>query len=127
MPEPSVSSIALYQLRVVLCGVSPLVWRRLLVVSETSLGELHEMLQSAFGWSGEHLHRFLIHGVAYGIPHVGGIWLSSPREGDAVSEAPDDPATVCSESRSSAGMGIDFLAARIRSAQARVKQRGIRA
>jgi hypothetical protein len=53
--------------------VSPLIWRRLLVVSETSLGELHEMLQSAFGWSGEHLHRFLINGVAYGIPHVGGI------------------------------------------------------
>ena len=73
MPEPSVSSIAIYQLRVVLCGVSPLVWRRLLVVSETSLGELHEILQNAFGWSGEHLHRFLIHGVAYGIPHVGGI------------------------------------------------------
>src|SRR5271167_1796697 len=73
MPEPSVSPIAIYQLRVVLRGVSPLIWRRLLVVSETSLGELHEMLQSAFGWSGEHLHRFLIHGVAYGIPHVGGI------------------------------------------------------
>ena len=67
MPEPSVSSIAVYQLRVVLCGVSPLVWRRLLVVSTTSLGELHEVLQDAFGWSGEHLHRFLIHGVAYGI------------------------------------------------------------
>jgi len=73
MPEPSVSSIAIYQLRVVLRGVSPLVWRRLLVVSETSLGELHEILQSAFGWSGEHLRRFLIHGVAYGIPHLGGI------------------------------------------------------
>jgi len=38
-----------------------------------SLGELHEILQNAFGWSGEHLHRFLIHGVTYGIPHVDGI------------------------------------------------------
>jgi Plasmid pRiA4b ORF-3-like protein len=38
--------------------VSPLVWRRLLVASETSLGELHEILQNAFDWSGEHLHRF---------------------------------------------------------------------
>jgi len=36
----------------------PLVWRRLLVASETSLGELHEILQNAFDWSGEHLHRF---------------------------------------------------------------------
>jgi Plasmid pRiA4b ORF-3-like protein len=58
MSEPSVSSLAIYQLRVVRCGVSPLVWRRLLVASDTSLGELHEILQNAFDWSGEHLHRF---------------------------------------------------------------------
>jgi Plasmid pRiA4b ORF-3-like protein len=57
----------------VLCGVSPLVWRRLLVISETSLAELHEILRSAFDWSGEHLHRFLIHGAAYGVPCLGGI------------------------------------------------------
>src|SRR5271165_6225661 len=73
MPEASVSSLAIYQLRVVLCGVSPLVWRRLLVASETSIAELHEILQNAFSWSGEHLHRFLIHGAAYGIPCLGGI------------------------------------------------------
>ena len=73
MPEPSVSFIAIYQLRVVLCGVSPLVWRRLLVVNTTSIAELHEILENAFGWSGEHLHRFLIHGAAYGIPCLGGI------------------------------------------------------
>ena len=60
MSEPSVSSIAIYQLRVVLCGVSPLVWRRLLVVRATGLAELHDVLQTAFDWSGEHLHRFLI-------------------------------------------------------------------
>jgi Plasmid pRiA4b ORF-3-like protein len=35
--------------------------------------ELHEVLQNAFGWSGEHLHRFLIHGAAYGISCLGGI------------------------------------------------------
>src|SRR5438445_11753092 len=71
MPEPSVSSIAIYQLRVVLCGVSPLVWRRLLVVSETSIAELHQILQNAFGGSGEHLRRFLMRGADYGIPHLG--------------------------------------------------------
>jgi hypothetical protein len=73
MPEPSVSSPAIYQLRVVLCGVSPLVWRRLLVSSETSLAELHAILQRAFDWSDDHLHRFLIHGSAYGVPRLGGI------------------------------------------------------
>ena len=34
------------------------------MVSTTSLAEFHEILQSAFGWSDEHLHRFLIQGVA---------------------------------------------------------------
>jgi len=73
MAESSALSIAIYQLRVALCGVSPLVWRRLLVISETSLAELHEILQNAFDWSGAHLHRFLIHGAAYGVPCIGGI------------------------------------------------------
>jgi hypothetical protein len=79
MAEPS--SPAIYQLRVVLCGVSPLVWRRLLVISETSLAELHEILQSAFDWSGEHLHRFLIHGAAYWVPCLGGITFGTMPNG----------------------------------------------
>jgi hypothetical protein len=73
MPESSVLPTAIYQLRVVLCDVSPLVWRRLLVLKETSLAELHGILQTAFDWSGEHLHHFLIHGRAYGISYLGGI------------------------------------------------------
>jgi Plasmid pRiA4b ORF-3-like protein len=73
MPEPSVSSRAIYQLRVVLRGVSPLVWRRLLLVGDASLAELHAILQHAFAWSEDHLHRFLIQGTAYGVPRLGGI------------------------------------------------------
>jgi hypothetical protein len=73
MPEPSASSPAIYQLRVVLCGVSPLVWRRLLLASDTSLAQLREILQRAFAWSDDHLHRFWIHGAAYGLPRLGGI------------------------------------------------------
>ena len=41
--------------------------------SNTSLAELHEILQRAFAWSDDHLHRFLIHGAAYGVPRLGGI------------------------------------------------------
>ena len=73
MPEPCASFTEIYQLRVVLRGVSPLVWRRLLVGSDTSLAELHEILQRAFAWSDDHLHRFLIHGAAYGVPRLSGI------------------------------------------------------
>lgn len=63
----------LYQLRVVIRDVSPLVWRRLLISSETSLAQLHEILLLAFAWSGEHLHLFRIHGRDYGVSQYGGI------------------------------------------------------
>src|SRR5439155_7670615 len=42
MPEPSTNlEPVLYQLRVVLRGVSPLIWRRLLVRSDSSIADLH--------------------------------------------------------------------------------------
>jgi hypothetical protein len=61
-----------YQLRVVVSGVSPLIWRRLLVTGETTIAALHAILQTAFGWNDDHLHEFTIHGTGYGISYVGG-------------------------------------------------------
>ncbi len=54
------------QLRVVLRSISPLIWRRLLVRSDTSIARLHRILQIAFGWQDMHLHRFEIRGREYG-------------------------------------------------------------
>src|SRR5947209_16140281 len=74
MPKPSTNpEPVVYQLRVVLCGVSPLIWRRLLVRSDSTIAELHAALQLALGWSDEHLNRFVIHGREYGVWHDGGI------------------------------------------------------
>ncbi len=50
--------------------VSPLIWRRLLVRSDSTIADLHRTLQVAFGWSDEHLHRFVIHGRLYGTDSV---------------------------------------------------------
>jgi hypothetical protein len=61
----------IYQLRVVIAGISPLIWRRLLVAAATTIAELHTILHTVFGWSGEHLHRFVIHGTEYGISYAG--------------------------------------------------------
>jgi hypothetical protein len=55
-----------YQLRVVLRGISPLIWRRLLVRGDSTIADLHRTLQIAFGWSNEHLHRFVIQGREHG-------------------------------------------------------------
>jgi Plasmid pRiA4b ORF-3-like protein len=65
-PSPTPPLPTIYQLRIVLRGVSPLVWRRLLVHCNTSLAHLHDILQIAFAWSGEHLYDFHIHGKDYG-------------------------------------------------------------
>jgi hypothetical protein len=50
-----------------------MVWRRLLVRSDSTIADLHQILQIAFGWSDDYLHCFRIHGKEYGIPHVGGM------------------------------------------------------
>lgn len=69
-----------YQLKITLHGISPLIWRRLLVRAETSLAELHHILQLALGWTNSHLHRFLIHGKEYGIAYEGGMgFADDPR------------------------------------------------
>lgn len=46
-------------------AVSPLIWRRVLVRGDSTLADLHAVLQVAFGWSDAHLHRFKIHGREY--------------------------------------------------------------
>jgi hypothetical protein len=59
----------------VITGISPLIWRRLFVAGQTTIAGLHSILQTVFGWSGEHLHRFRIHGTEYGTYSVGGFWF----------------------------------------------------
>src|SRR5258705_13373956 len=62
----STTPLSVYQLRIVLRGISPLIWRRVLVRSDMTLAHLHAMLQILFTWSDEHLHSFHIHGREYG-------------------------------------------------------------
>jgi hypothetical protein len=70
--DPSCIPPYVYQFRVVVRGISPLIWRRLLVRSDMSLATLHTTLQIVFSWSDVHLHRFRIHGKEYGSARPGG-------------------------------------------------------
>ena len=67
----------IYLLHVWMHQISPMIWRRLLVRSDTTIADLHYTLQIAFGWSDEHLNRFHIHGQDYGVYHDGGINFST--------------------------------------------------
>jgi len=65
-----------YQLRVYLRQISPMIWRRLQVRSDSTIADLHYTLQIAMGWDDFHLHQFIIRGKRYGESRVGGIFLS---------------------------------------------------
>lgn len=62
-----------YQLRIALRDVTPLVWRRLLITGDTTIARFHTVVQTAMGWEDLHLHQFRIHGKRYGVSRVGGI------------------------------------------------------
>jgi hypothetical protein len=62
---------SILQLKVRLLGVSPMVWRRLLVPSSYTLRELHGVIQVAMGWEATHLYRFFIRAVHYGSIELG--------------------------------------------------------
>src|SRR5438128_12664861 len=66
-------TVQVYQLRIWIREISPQIWRRLLVRSDSTVAQLHDTLQIAFGWTDEHLHQFLIRGKPYGVWKPGGI------------------------------------------------------
>ena len=57
--EPSLIPSTIYQFRVVVQGISPLIWRRLLIRSDMSLATLHATLQIIFAWSDAHLQAIV--------------------------------------------------------------------
>jgi len=57
-----------WQLKIELLDVAPTIWRRLAVPSSIELPKLHQVFQTALGWSNSHLHEFVINGVRYSVP-----------------------------------------------------------
>jgi hypothetical protein len=56
------------QLHVTLDGVTPPIWRRLLVPAGYTLDRVHRVIQISMGWQDCHLHSFEIDGDQYGEP-----------------------------------------------------------
>ncbi len=75
MPRPD----SIFVLKVVLVGVEPAIWRRLLVPSSITLPKLHIALQIALGWNNSHLHAFITHDGRYG-------WVDPDFEDDTIDE-----------------------------------------
>ena len=58
---PAADACAILQVKIWLTGISPMVWRRILVPTALTLHELHGVIQVAMGWEGIHLYEFHLH------------------------------------------------------------------
>ena len=48
----------IYQIKVTLKGIKPLIWRRIQISENTNLFKLHQVIQTVMGWENTHLHEF---------------------------------------------------------------------
>jgi hypothetical protein len=73
---------AVYQVKVTLRGAKPPIWRRLRLPTATTLAQLHQVIQVAFGWEDAHLHAFEVGGRRYSRPDFE-LWDQTADEGKA--------------------------------------------
>ena len=57
-------------IKVWLVGISPMVWRRVLVPASCTRRELHGVIQVTMGWEGIHLYVFRLRAARYGSREV---------------------------------------------------------
>lgn len=77
-----------YIVKVTIENTHPPVWRRILLPDRISFADLHEILQTAFGWENCHLHNFTF--------PVRGIEVL-PEEAEAYGDSADEDKTVIDE------------------------------
>jgi hypothetical protein len=66
------SSRQVFQFRLALEGISPPIWRRILVPANFTLAKLHRVIQAVMDWEDCHLHQFEVARRMYGIPDPDG-------------------------------------------------------
>ena len=55
--QPIADGPAIFQVKIALLDIEPAIWRRVLAPAETTLEQLHEVIQAASGWWNYHLHQ----------------------------------------------------------------------
>ena len=58
-----------YQIRITLENVQPSIWRRVQVLSDCTLAQLHRVIRAVMAWEDYHLHQFTIKRRLYSLPN----------------------------------------------------------
>lgn len=66
----SKSNNKVYQIKIKLKGTKPPIWRRVQVLDNINLSDLHILIQTVMGWDNYHLHQFDIYGEYYSDPEM---------------------------------------------------------
>jgi hypothetical protein len=69
-----------FELRITRREIRPAIWRQVRVPADLTLGQLHDVLQTAFGWTNSHLHDFQVGDVRFGMDDVQDEIFSVPEE-----------------------------------------------
>ena len=56
-----------YELEIELKNTNPKIWRKVRVISDISLHELHHIIQISMGWTNSHLYSFIIDEIEYSL------------------------------------------------------------
>lgn len=91
--QASDDKAAVYRIKITLQDTDPVIWRRI-ETKDVTLEKLHEVIQTAMGWTNSHLHQFEIAGTRYMHPRfmmgdfddMGAIDYSGIRISDLVSQ-----------------------------------------
>jgi hypothetical protein len=67
----------IFQLKITLNDISPPIWRRIHVNSDTLLFDLHKIIQTTMGWTNSHLHQFVYNDRLYCNPEYEEEWDDS--------------------------------------------------
>ncbi|MDR2662514.1 MAG: plasmid pRiA4b ORF-3 family protein, partial [Treponema sp.] len=86
--KTSLNPQSAYVLRVNIANSKPKIWRKLSVPGDYTLGDLHVILQIAFGWDNDHMHSFTVNSTNYKMPEIVDMGF-----GDELSAVDED--TVC--------------------------------
>ncbi|MBI3106125.1 MAG: plasmid pRiA4b ORF-3 family protein [Candidatus Rokubacteria bacterium] len=68
IPPVPARALTIYQLKITLKDLRPLIWRRFQVPGDYTLDRLHRVIQRVMGWTDSHLHEYIVRGRHYGTP-----------------------------------------------------------